>query len=434
MSVPTLGRLSLGVLLVAACQRDDDGWADLDEDVGHSRHALSYNEPGFSTTSNVFGYANRCAVDPVGDVASGLHIDPNYILAYRSGMTVDDDGPDDECDEDTSCGGSVPGPYIEGAPSLYHRQSIQRVRRNSKNYLFVSHSVRPASDTCWDPGFEVIEIGGAGHGTGYFNLGSGTGVTPTSPALCADHIVKYQSYSSTILRHAGGMQVNGSSIAVAFEDPNHAFAARFGTFNVSDPPNSFSGPTVARVNGNQNYAAAAALTRLNDSNFMVMVFGDNSADVEVFVSTGNTMPTAPSDWHPKDSFDFFGSDEVDYQNVQFVTRCSSADGDGDATSGRLYLLATYKNDSNEDYVVLYRVQLNSTTYAPTFTYETSRKLSCSSYNTGSVRYCDFNAGAGVFVDGDGRLIIYGVEHYNDHYDVPPSFDDHGVKVREFSTN
>lgn len=163
------------------------------------------------------------------------------------------------------------------------------------------------------------------------------------------------------------------------------------------------------------------MTRTNDSKFLVMVFGQDSSDVEVFVSSGTAMPTSPADWDSKISTAAFGSSENDYQNVQFITEC-----DVD-TSGRLFALATHKNSSGEDWADLYKVTLNTTTYAPTFTKVASRHMTCSSGNTGSMRYCDFDAGAGAFVDGNGSLILYGVEHYNDHY---PD-DDTAVKVREF---
>lgn len=397
--------LGLAVLLaLASCITESDDWED---DVGQSQLALSSSEPGYVTTSNAYALANRCAVDPIGDVNSGFTVDPSYIMAYRSGKS-------------TACAGSVSAPYIVGSPSDYHRQSIQRIRRNTQNYLFVTQSVPPPSETSWYPGFEVIEVGGAGHGTGFLDLGS-AGVTPTSYSLCGDHIVKYQEYSSTVRRHAGGMQVNGSYVVVPFEDnQNYSVAASFRTFDVSDPPNSFSGPTVLRQQGNTAHGGAAALTRTNDSKFLAMVFGQDSSDVEVFVSSGTTMPTSPTDWDSKISTAAFGSSENDYQNVQFITEC-----DVD-TSGRLFAVATHKNSSGEDWVDLYKVTLNTTTYAPTFTKVASRKMTCSSANTGT-RYCDFDAGAGVFVDANGILILYGVEHYNDHY---PG-DDTAVKVREF---
>lgn len=396
--------LTVLVLALPACVAESDEWED---EVGQSQLALSSSEPGYVTTSNTHAFANRCAVDPIGDVSSGFTVDPTYIMAYRSGKS-------------TACAGSVSAPYIVGSPSDYHRQSIQRIRRNTQNYLFVTQSVPPPSETSWYPGFEVIAVGGAGHGTGFLDLGS-AGVTPTSYSLCGDHIVNYWEYSSTVRRHAGGIQVNGNYIVAPFEDIDDTVVASFRTVDVSDPPNPVSGPTRFREKGQTTNGGAAALTRTNDSKFLIMVFGEDAADVEVFVSAGTSMPTSPTDWDSKISAAAFGSSANDYQNVQFITECDID------TSGRLFALATHKNSSGEDWVDLYRVTLNATTYAPTFTKVASRKMTCSGANTGGTRYCDFDAGAGVFVDANGSLILYGVEHYNDHY----PYDDTAVKVREF---
>jgi len=431
IAVLLVARCLAAMLLAAGCVLDVEEWEWDEDDVGSSQHALSINQPGYVTESSVHALANRCAVNPEGDIASGLIIDPGYIMAYRSGYH----SPPDLCDPaqtTETCGSSVPAPvYPESIESTdYHRQSIQRIRRNTKNYLLVSHSVQADHLTCWDAGFEVIEMGVAAHGSGSLNLGSG-GVTPTSAALCADHIVKYQEYSSPIRRHAGGMQVNGSYVVVPFEDTDgRTVPASFRTFNVSDPPNSFSGPTVLRERGDDTYGAATALTRTNDGKFMVMIFGNDGADSEVFVSTGNTMPTVPTDWDSKAVVDFLSNANI--QNVQFVTKCSGVAGD---VSGLLYVVATHKNAPplNEDWVYLYRVTFpDPSTYVPAFEFRASRRMVCSSANTGGTRYCDFDAGAGVYVDGNGRLMLYGVEHWNDHNDG--FLIDHGVKVREFSTH
>ena len=91
-------------------------------------------------------------------------------------------------------------------------------------------------------------------------------------------------------------------------------------------------------------------------------------------------------------------------------------------------MATYKFELyGDDWADLYQVTLDSITYEPTFEPVASRNFKCSTTNTGGDRYCDFNAGAGVYVDSSGRLTLYGVEHYNDAY--PDT--DYGVKVREF---
>jgi hypothetical protein len=65
-------------------------------------------------------------------------------------------------------------------------------------------------------------------------------------------------------------------------------------------------------------------------------------------------------------------------------------------------------------------------YKPEFNKVANVNLVCRSAHTGGERYCDFDAGAGTYVNGTGRVLIYGVEHWNDA--VPGGY---GVKVREF---
>jgi len=387
----------LPLLVCAGCAWDQVEWDEEDE-IGSVQQAIDFSGtlPGYVTTSSTDSFANRCAVNPVQDVEFDLDVDPAYILAYRSGKS--------------SCG--VAATYFVGAPADYHRQSIQRINRNSTNYLLVSHSVTRGNY----PGVEVIELG-ARTGTRY-DLGA-AGVTPSTWPNCEDHIAKYYEYPSTIRNHIGGMQVNGRFLVIPIEDTTDDNPAAFRTIDLNDPVNPISGPTVFRTKGQTTNGGAAALTRLNDEHFMVMVFGNNSQDVEVFVSTGTGFPTTAGQWESKDAWATnFGP--THYQNVQFITRCD----------GRLYVLGTH-DDGGDDWADLYQVTFTST-YRPTFVKVKNRNMKCNTAATGGVRYCDFDAGAGPYVDPAGNLILYAVEHWNDAYpETGPGPDDYGVKVREF---
>jgi hypothetical protein len=55
-------------------------------------------------------------------------------------------------------------------------------------------------------------------------------------------------------------------------------------------------------------------------------------------------------------------------------------------------------------------------------------VECCTRNTGDLRFCDFDAGAGAYVDPTGHLILYGVEFYNE---FSAGAEDTGVAVREF---
>ena len=90
--------------------------------------------------------------------------------------------------------------------------------------------------------------------------------------------------------HAGGLQVMGRFVVVPLEHIDNDSTAGFRIADLSDPVS----PTWGAVHSKQRVAlpdaGAAALTRLNDAKYMVMVFGKDSDNVEVFVSSQASMP------------------------------------------------------------------------------------------------------------------------------------------------
>jgi hypothetical protein len=166
-------------------------------------------------------------------------------------------------------------------------------------------------------------------------------------------------------------------------------------------------------------AGAAGLVRLQSGRFMALVFGNNSDNVEVFVTTLAEMPgfnDSASQWI---SVSTAGTPFGDswYQNVQIVPDCS----------GQLYIVGTHRHWTSEnDWADIWRLDV-SDSWLPTFTKLGNFNAKCRTANTGNERYCDFAAGAGIYVDGQGKLILYGIEHYNDG--LPGTT--RGVKMREF---
>jgi hypothetical protein len=122
--------------------------------------------PGMVTTLPG-DFCDRCVVNPEAQVDEYLVPDPNYVMGYCSGR--------DGC--------SVWAPH--DGQYLNHRQGIQRMNRNSKNYLIVSNSTL---FPVW-AGFEVIEIGsksGTAHEL-YKNLPQ-----PGDCPPCSDRIIRYE--------------------------------------------------------------------------------------------------------------------------------------------------------------------------------------------------------------------------------------------------
>jgi len=396
--------LSLG-LLAGACGPQDETAMDEhdsapDEALAETEAAvsgISGNYPGY-VAYNTTDTVNRCAGNPVSDT-SNLRKDPSWILAYKSGKS--------------SCGVAAPTEHNGNRPmngDMIHRQGIQRMVRNGKNYLLVSNSVKKNQAYA---GFEVVELGTQG-GTGY-TLYSG-GATPSSSPSCNDRIVGYKGYPYHSRNHAGGIQVWGRYVIVPLEDEDDGRTAGFRIADLYAPNTPWWSQTIFRKRGQRKNAGAASLTRLSDGRFLALIFGHDSNDVEVFVTTGTSMCMSRSCWVSKAKANTPSGFEP-YQNVQIVNRCN----------GALYAVGTHKNGS-KDWVDTWRLKLNSSTLQPTFTKVANRNLTCKSANTGNTHYCNFHAGAGVYVNPSGRLYMYGVEHYDDAH---PG-NGYGVKVREFN--
>jgi hypothetical protein len=344
---------------------------------------------GYVTTDPNDPYTNRCAVDPIGDIGS-LVVDPPYVEAYNSGKSP----------------WGVWAPTGHDGDGLIHHEGVQRITRGGKNYFIVSDAVK----TGYDPGIEIIELGSRG-GT-YEALGANVTIRSSPPH--EDHVVYYLPFPFR-LSHAGGIQVNGSYVIIPLEDyDSYQRTAGFTIADLSNPAAPRWGDIVWRTKGETTHAGDASLTHLSDGRFMALIFGNNSEDVEVFVTS---KPDLYSSWismaqiKTPDDFQAAG-----YQNVQFVTGCD----------GKLFVVATHDN-TGEDWVDLWQVQF-SPQYVPTFNKVAKRNVMCSSSNTGNERYCNFDAGGGSYVSVKGTVLVYGIEHYND---APPG-DSLAVKVREFS--
>ncbi len=344
---------------------------------------------GWVTDSTTDPYVNRCAIDPVSSIST-LPTNPNYVMAYRSGS--------DSCSSFAPTTGN----------GMIHRQGIQRLTRGGLNYLLVTMSTNNGTH----PGFEVIRLGSRSGTTGLL----GGNVTPLQYPSCADAVTRYQADDST-RNHAGGFHISGEYAVVPLESSNDSTGAGFRTAQLSSPSTPSWSPMVLRQRSQTTNAGAAGMTRLSSGNFMTLVFGNNSDDVEVFVSSSTSLPGhngSTSTWISMASANTpFGGGN--YQGLQLITKCD----------GQLFVAGTHK-DVSTDWVDLWRVDLNAS-YVPTFTKVANRHMYCSTSNTGNTRYCDFQAGAGIYVNGSGGLHLYGVEHYNDGV----SGTTRVVKVREF---
>lgn len=111
----------------------------------------------------------------------------------------------------------------------------------------------------------------------------------------------------------------------------------------------------------------------------------------------------------------------DYQNIALVTACEPA---SDARpGGQLFLLGMTRSPDGDDVVDVFELNV---TFDPTQDEWQAdlvsdgkegpvarRHLYCDQSPIYGENQCDFDAGAGAYVDPDGRLLVYATEHDND---------------------
>jgi hypothetical protein len=246
----------------------------------------------------------------------------------------------------------------------------------------------------------------------------GGNVAPFQLSPSTDAVLAYLADPST-RNHASGFQITGEFGILPMEAENDSVEAGFRIVRLSDPAKPTWAPLVARSNSHVTDAGAAGLVRLQTGRFMALVFGHDSSNVDTFLSSLPEMPgfsDTGSQWEAVSSAHTPFGDSA-YQGIQVLTDCS----------GQLYIVGTHRHWSSEnDWADLWRMDV-SDRYEPVFTKLANFNAKCRTANTGNSRYCDFAAGAGVYVDGQGQLTLYGVEHYNDGYPGTTRM----VKVREF---
>ncbi|MFT3772401.1 MAG: hypothetical protein QM820_43965 [Minicystis sp.] len=227
--------------------------------------------------------------------------------------------------------------------------------------------------------------------------------------------------------HAGGIQALGTLLAVPNE--NHdtdcdicgdlpvEVRTQIRFFDVSTPtsPNllGFVGQDVLA----STEAGAVALARLQNNRILMAVARTESYMLDFYVSEPND-PLAWSHidtWWRSEAHSTLPDGDTsvgDYQGINFVTRCSD---------GALFLAGTHKSGDiwGGDWVDLFRVELDVNTSV--LTKVAKRHIHCD-------QQCSLDAGGGLYVTPDGRLVVYATEHA---VDGPVINTLPTVKMREF---
>ena len=261
--------------------------------------------------------------------------------------------------------GVVHGFQYAGAPALdgifRHFQGITRLGREDATWLAVSRSGSPNAVVLLGPSGVVAEI-----------------------------------RAPEGLTHAGGIQALGSVLAVPYEQKQGQ--SRVVLYDVADPTRPRILYELDRSDvpapSAPGHASAVALARLADGRLLMIVGVRSSKVLDIYVSNHADLAA------PGLAFQRVGTlaDAIEgrFQSHNLVTQCD----------GTLFLVGAYNTGFpapalGNDRLRWYQVGA-AWDGGVALTEAGSRKIDC--------RRCNFAAAAGVFVTGDGDLVLYGIEH------------------------
>ncbi|MDR4495175.1 MAG: hypothetical protein R3B74_12270 [Nitrospirales bacterium] len=302
----------------------------------------------------------------------------------------------------------TPGAYSQ--PGHSHYQGIQRFGK----FLAVSGSASQAGEIL------IIDMS-TRPTTGRFRSNRLSSDTP--PAN--DRVVKVIEASRT-LTHAGGFQVVGDILVVGMEGGNISEVVFYNIKDPGNPQELYRIPRSGTIGGfsEKPSAGATALVKRPDGKFVLIVGRSDSNVLDVYLSQAtnlltNTFQHADS-WHERE---LQGMDREfgNYQNINLIRQCD----------GQLFFVGLHKNlgvggviRGGEDWADLFKLELLQLgqTGNPGFVGHHTVITKVANRHMYCQNICDFDAGAGVYVDTNGELFIYGVEHWR-HSGV--------VRVNEF---
>ncbi len=296
--------------------------------------------------------------------------------------------------------GDILGFYKGPAPDpklLKHWQGVQRLMGAHSDNLLVSTS------NADEAGVLTVSLGGRGGDGLRFRsnrLGSGS-VEDTAPPQT--HIgVRYLRLERNYT-HASGFQTVGHFAAVGLEGATNGARGRVVIISYAAPTEPVLQGRSTLTNYPSSDAGTASIARLASGRYLLIVGNSNANDLFFYRSTTgdlrNTRWESVATWN-KSAVSGWGA----YQNISLVGQCD----------GQLFLIGTH-NDSDytfgDDRIAAYLLSLNLERRTAQLTPAASRHVYCS---WGPLEdQCNLDAAGGVYVDPDGRLIVYATEHDND---------------------
>jgi hypothetical protein len=220
--------------------------------------------------------------------------------------------------------------------------------------------------------------------------------SPNAVALIGPSGIVAEIEAPPGLTHAGGIQALGSILAVPYEHKQGQ--SRVMLYDVADPTRPRILYELDRSDvpapSAPGHASAVALARLADGRLLMIVGVRSSKVLDIYVSNQADLSA------PGLAFVRVGTleDAIDgkFQSQNLVTQCD----------GALFLVGAYNSGfpaprMGADRVRWYRLD-SAWDGGVMLTEAGNRKVKC--------RRCNFGAAAGVFVTGEGQLVLYAIEH------------------------
>jgi len=271
-----------------------------------------------------------------------------------------------------------------------HWQGIQRVPGGDGRWLVLSRSRA-------DIGFVTVRLGSRAAGGARFGsnrLDPERDPEATPPP--ADDAAVRELPAPGGFRHGGGMQMLGQVLVVPFEGgAGHSVVA---FYDLADPAR----PRLLHLMTHEGlpppsdpgHASAAGVVKLADGRFLLLVGEHSSKVLDFYVSEGSSLDPASLSFRWITTMQ--GVVTGGFQNMNLVTQCD----------GALYLVGTHNTSLpppalGSDMIRWYRL-VNGPGGEIAIQPEGNRHLVC--------RKCNFAAGAGLYVDPAGQLLLYAVAH------------------------
>jgi hypothetical protein len=269
-----------------------------------------------------------------------------------------------------------------------HWQGVQRLSSDGGQWLVLSRSGA-------DIGFTVVRLGSRAPGGARFgsNRAMGPHAPLDTPPPDTDRIVR-ELPAPGGQDHGGGMQVIGHVLGVPFENGRSSLVV---FYDLADPEHPRLLSVLERPDlpppAHPGRASAVGIARLADLRYLLIVGERSSKVLTFYVSEGTTLGTDLTfRWIGTRTGTVAGG----FQNMNLVTQCD----------GSLFLVGTHNTSLpppslGSDLIRWYRLE-NTPDGQIGIVPIGSRQLNC--------RRCNFGAGAGLYIDPEGRLLLYAVEH------------------------